>query len=203
MHSRISLNLCKCQTKFDSILTWLNTITLLFPRFACQAPFTALCCLYIKTFLMASLLLLTSIHFLKGLNCMSPNPPNFIKSHVRPHIRSKLMYYCILHAPLKEKEKTDRSLFVNEMKSFCKASYFVYSWCTQAQILDVLLQMIELVDNLHVSFPAECCWKRFFSFLQGFLLVFSVTSKKSFQQIQAIKKEIEKNRGKDVGLQLH
>lgn len=41
--------------------------------------------------------------------------------------------------------------------------------------------------------------KQRLSVLQGFLLVFSVTSKKSFQQVQAIKKEIEKSRGKDVG----
>ena len=59
----------------------------------------------------------------------------------------------------------------------------------------------------NMSFPAEGAIhvnvNRFFFFLQGFLLVFSVTSKKSFQQIQAIKKEIDRNKGKDVGLQLH
>jgi len=39
--------------------------------------------------------------------------------------------------------------------------------------------------------------KHYLNLADGFLLVFSVTSKKSFQQIQAIKKEIDKNRGKD------
>ncbi|KAJ7394212.1 NF-kappa-B inhibitor-interacting Ras-like protein 1 [Desmophyllum pertusum] len=39
--------------------------------------------------------------------------------------------------------------------------------------------------------------KHYLNLADGFLLVFSVTSKKSFQQIQAIKKEIDKNKGKD------
>lgn len=88
------------------------------------------------------------------------------------------------------------------MKLFNKVSYLMYLRCPKAQILGVFFQMIVL-DNM--SCPAECVKNinRFFFFLQGFLLVFSVTSKKSFQQIQAIKKEIDRNKGKDVGLQLH
>ncbi|KAM7447867.1 NF-kappa-B inhibitor-interacting Ras-like protein 1 [Porites harrisoni] len=39
--------------------------------------------------------------------------------------------------------------------------------------------------------------KQHLNLADGFLLVFSVTSKKSFLQIQAIKKEIDKSRGKD------
>lgn len=58
-------------------------------------------------------------------------------------------------------------------------------------------ERVRIFDTAGVDSSNGELSKHYFSLADGFLLVFSVTSKKSFQQVQAIKKEIEKSRGKD------
>lgn len=58
-------------------------------------------------------------------------------------------------------------------------------------------EKIRIFDTAGVDLSNGELSKHYLNLADGFLLVFSVTSKKSFQQIQAIKKDIDKNKGKD------
>lgn len=58
-------------------------------------------------------------------------------------------------------------------------------------------ERIRIFDTAGLDFSNGELSKHYLNLADGFLLVFSVTSKKSFQQIQVIKKEIDKSRGKD------
>ncbi|XP_074625405.1 NF-kappa-B inhibitor-interacting Ras-like protein 1 isoform X2 [Acropora palmata] len=58
-------------------------------------------------------------------------------------------------------------------------------------------EKIRIFDTASVDASNGELPKHYLNLADGFLLVFSVTSNKSFQQIQAIKKEIDRNKGKD------
>ncbi|KAL9969483.1 hypothetical protein ACROYT_G021703 [Oculina patagonica] len=58
-------------------------------------------------------------------------------------------------------------------------------------------ERIRIFDTAGVDSSNGELSKHYLNLADGFLLVFSVTSKKSFQHVQAIKKEIDRNRGKD------
>ncbi|XP_068698675.1 NF-kappa-B inhibitor-interacting Ras-like protein 2 [Montipora capricornis] len=58
-------------------------------------------------------------------------------------------------------------------------------------------ERIRIFDTASVDTSNGELSKHYLNLADGILLVFSVTSKKSFQQIQSIKKEIDRIRGKD------